>query len=104
LFEFHCLKLLASKGVTDKAKLQVEVVGILWSKLAASGLVVEVDNLLDGIADVVVVLGGVSDLHLALLKRDSISRSTFCGSLALASRWSSISRSCEYLRDVRLVL
>ena len=76
---------------------------VLWAQLAATSLVVQIDYLLDGITDIVIVFRGVSNLHFALFKGNGVSWCTLCRCFTFASSRSSITSTCKNLSDVRFI-
>ena len=104
LLQLHCLKFLSCKGIANEAQLQVEVVRIPRPKLTATCLVVEVDDLLDCVADEEVVDWLILNDHVTVLKLYCIGGSSFRGRLALACNRSSICCPAQDCFDVGLVL
>lgn len=78
--------------------------GVLWSELSPSGLVVEIDDLLNGITDEVVVLRLVSNLHIALFESHSVRWSPLGWCLSLTTRWSCVTRAIQDLLEIWFVL
>ena len=102
LLELGGLILFARESVTDKTELQIQIVRVFRPKLATPRLVIEIDNLFDGVADKIVVQRLVIDDHIGLIN-GSIGRCggfAFCG---LPAGGGSVS-STKHLGKLRLVV